>query len=115
MNRLFLISVAAALAGCATAPVNTLASVETADSAALAAVIVYERTPAAVTPAGVALLAKLRADQLRVDAVLLPLETAEANGTSVVTAAQVEAVSAVLAVLTADETAAGIVTSTKGA
>ena len=115
MFRYLPLGALACLAGCATAPVNTLASVETADSTALAAVIVYEQTPAAQTAAGVALLAKLKADQLRVDAVLLPLETAEANGTSVVTAAQVEAVSQVVALLTADETAAGLVTTAKGA
>ena len=106
MRRTILAATVLALAGCAAS--NDLAAVETADSAALAAVIVYEQTPASKTPAGVALLAKLQADQVQVDALLAPLEAAEASGASVPTAAQLEAVQLAITALTTMETVNGI-------
>ena len=115
MKKLLTFGALCALAGCATTPTDILGGVEASDSAALAALIVYQTTPAAKTPAGVALIQKLGSAQAIVDQELLPLETAEetcaaaaTDCSAVVTAAKVEAVQTAIDGLVALENSNGI-------
>jgi hypothetical protein len=102
MKRLILIA-AMAMAGCATQSAGTTAllTAEATDSGALAALVVYEKTPSPNETT----IKKLLADQALVDTALAPSEAAAEAGQSVTLST---AATGAIAALVADETANGI-------
>jgi hypothetical protein len=100
MKRFIPLAALALLAGCATPGPSALITIESADAAALAGLIAYEKLP---NPSA-AVIAQAKGYQVQVDAALAPLEAAAAAGGDVTNAAELEAASVALTALTTYET-----------